>query len=140
MGQTIGRLGCFAAGCDYGQPCSLPWAVTFTSEYAHRVVGVPINVALHPTQIYESLATFALFFFLLWLHGARRFKGQVFAAYLLCYSILRFGIEFFRGDADRGFVFGGALSTSQFISLLLVPCALLLYRHMRRNPVRARRV
>ena len=140
LGQTIGRLGCFAAGCDYGQPCSLPWAVTFTSEYAHRVVGVPINVALHPTQLYESLATFTLFLFLLWLHGARRFRGQVFAAYLLCYSILRFGIEFFRGDADRGFVFGGALSTSQFISLLLIPCALLLYSHMRRNPVRARRV
>ncbi len=123
LGQTVGRLGCFAAGCDYGQPCSLPWAVTFTSEYAHRMVGVPIDVALHPTQIYESLATFVLFLFLLWLHGARRFKGQVFAAYLLCYSILRFGIEFFRGDADRGFVLGGALSTSQSSACYSFPAA-----------------
>lgn len=140
LGQTIGRLGCFAAGCDYGKPADLPWAVTFTSEYAHRFVGVPIDVSLHPTQLYESLGTFFLFLTLIWLHRERRFTGQVFSVYLLSYSVLRFGLEFFRGDVDRGFLPGDVISTSQFIGLLLFPCALFLYWHMRRKPIPATRV
>lgn len=127
VGQTIGRLGCFSAGCDYGTPSNLPWAVTFTSEYSHRYVGVPINIPLHPTQLYESALTFLIFLFLLWALRHRRFFGQVFCLYSLLYGIGRFFLEFLRGDMDRGFVFGGLFSTSQFISLIIVPCALALY-------------
>ncbi|UCF35837.1 MAG: prolipoprotein diacylglyceryl transferase [Acidobacteriota bacterium] len=127
LGQAIGRLGCFAAGCDYGLKTDLPWGVTFTSEYAHQVVGVPLNVALHPYQLYESFATFGLFLALLWAFHRRQFSGQILCTYLAAYGVLRFGLEFFRGDVDRGFLFDGLLSTSQFISLLVVPVALLLY-------------
>jgi phosphatidylglycerol---prolipoprotein diacylglyceryl transferase len=74
-------------------------------------------VPLHPVQLYESAACFALFILLAWMSRRKRFDGQVFLSYALLYAAARFTIEFFRGDADRGFVFGGLLSTSQFIAL-----------------------
>ena len=130
LGQSIGRLGCFAAGCDYGSATALPWGVTFTSEYAHQMVGTPLGVSLHPYQLYESGITFLLFLFLYQAFQKRRFVGQVFCLYLLGYGIVRFFLEFFRGDPDRGFVFGGLLSTSQFISLLIVPASLILWHRL----------
>jgi phosphatidylglycerol---prolipoprotein diacylglyceryl transferase len=129
LGQSIGRLGCLAAGCDYGKPTDVPWAITFTNPYAHEHVGVPLNIPLHPTQIYESFATFIIFLALLALHRRRAFVGQVFLLYFLMYGVARFFLEYFRGDEDRGFVLGW-FSTSQFISLLIVPVALLLYWHL----------
>ncbi len=140
LGQSIGRVGCFAAGCDYGLPTGFPWAVTFTSEYARRYVGVPLNVPLHPSQLYESGATFLLFLLVLKVHARRRFSGQTFFLYLFLYGALRFGLEFFRGDIDRGFVFEGTLSTSQFISLVLVPVAVYLYLTGRSRSFRSSRV
>ncbi|HUV13066.1 MAG TPA: prolipoprotein diacylglyceryl transferase [Acidobacteriota bacterium] len=133
LGQAIGRVGCFAAGCDYGTQTTVPWAVTFTSEYAHREIGVPINVPLHPYQLYESGASLLLFLFLFWFFRKRTFTGQVFCLYLICYGVLRFNLEFFRGDVGRGFLFGGLLSTSQFISVLLVPTAVIAYLVLKRK-------
>ncbi len=128
LGQGIGRIGCFAAGCDYGKPANVPWAVTFSSEYAHQYVGVPLHVPLHPSQLYESLATFVMLVFLLWFYARRRFSGQVFCVYLALYGVIRFALEFYRGDVGRGFVFGGMLSTSQFISLIAIPLAIIVYQ------------
>jgi len=137
LGQAIGRIGCFAAGCDYGYPTDLPWAVTFTNEYAHQVVGVPLNTALHPYQLYESLSAFCLCLLLYWLFKRRTFYGQTFCQYLIGYGVLRFFLEFFRGDADRGFLFDGLLSTSQFISLLIVPAAIVCYLYLSGGPQRS---
>lgn len=135
LGQSIGRVGCFAAGCDYGTPSTLPWAVTFTSQYAHDNVGVPLNVSLHPVQLYESLGALLLFGFLFWLHGRRAFLGQVIAAYFVGYGLIRFVDEFFRGDAGRGFVLGGLLSIPQAISLLVILAGLIvLLKPMRSSP------
>jgi phosphatidylglycerol:prolipoprotein diacylglycerol transferase len=120
LGQAIGRLGCFAAGCCYGKPAQVPWAITFRNPTAFRAVGTPMDTPLHPTQIYESLAAFLIFLGLLWLAPRKRFHGQVVLAYAVGYSVARFTIEFFRGDPDRGSVFGGVLSTSQLIAILLV--------------------
>ena len=133
LGQSIGRVGCFAAGCDYGKPADLPWAVTFTSEYAHQYIGVPLHVSLHPSQLYESGISFLLFLLLLGIYKMRSFNGQVFCSYLVFYGIARFALEFFRGDMGRGFVFGGLLSTSQFISLLIVPAGILGYLYFRKQ-------
>ncbi len=136
VGQAVGRLGCFSAGCCFGRPATVPWAVTFRDEYAARAVGVPLDVALHPTQLYESIACFAIFAFLLWLAPRKRFHGQVLVAYLAIYATVRFTIEFFRGDSVRGSVFGGWLSTSQFIAVLVMAAVLLVTPYLaRRQPV-----
>jgi phosphatidylglycerol:prolipoprotein diacylglycerol transferase len=135
LGQGIGRLGCLAAGCCYGNACDLPWAVTFTDPMAYRLTGVPLGVPLHPTQIYHALADFMILAVTARLLRRRRFPGQVFWTYLLLYAGLRFLVEIVRGDEARGMFFGGALSTSQLIS---VPVALaaagMLYHLSRRAP------
>ncbi|HEX9637161.1 MAG TPA: prolipoprotein diacylglyceryl transferase [Acidobacteriota bacterium] len=130
VGQAIGRLGCFAAGCCYGKPAQLPWAVTFHSQEAHDLVGVPLGVALHPTQLYLSLADFALWLGLLWVERRQSFRGQVTLAYLIGYALLRGLVEIWRGD-DRGFLPGTPLSTAQAIGVALVVVATLLYLRRR---------
>ncbi|HYO64230.1 MAG TPA: prolipoprotein diacylglyceryl transferase [Pyrinomonadaceae bacterium] len=121
LGQALGRQGCFAAGCCWGKPTSLPWGVEFT-EAGHEVTGVPVGVSLHPTQLYESFFALLLFAFLVWLHRRKRFDGQVILFYGVLYAAARFLIEFVRDD-PRGDVAGlttlTGLSTSQIISLLL---------------------
>jgi phosphatidylglycerol:prolipoprotein diacylglycerol transferase len=121
LGQAIGRQGCFAAGCCWGKATTLPWGVQF-SEAGHEVTGVPIDVHLHPTQLYESFAALAIFIFLIWLHRRKKFSGQVILFYGLLYAIARFVIEFFRDD-PRGDVLGitsmTGLSTSQILSLIV---------------------
>lgn len=124
LGHAIGRLGCFFAGCDYGRPTARPWGVTFTSDYANETVGVPLNVPIHPTQLYESGAEALILVILLVWYPRKKFDGQIVCLYLLLYGCVRFFIEFLRGDSERGFVFGSSLSTSQFVSLLVVPAAL----------------
>lgn len=128
IGNFFGRQGCFAAGCCWGKPTSLPWGVKFT-ELGHEITGVPIDVPLHPTQLYESFSMLIVFFFLLWLHKHRRFNGQVILFYALLYSIVRFIIEFVRDD-PRGDILGltsmTGLSTSQMISLIVGTTSLVL--------------
>ena len=118
LGQSVGRLGCFSAGCDYGKATTVPWGVVFSSTFAHDVTGVPLGVRLHPAQLYESLTTFAIFGLLLWWFPRKKRDGDVFLAYVGLYAVARFFLEFLRGDEDRGFVFNHLLSTSQFIALL----------------------
>ena len=119
LGQSIGRIGCFMAGDDYGRPTNVRWAVTFTDPDAYRIGGAPLGVPLHPVQLYESLACFVLFLFLARLSRRKQFEGEIILTYTLLYAIARFFLEYFRGDADRGFAFGGALSTSQLIAIPL---------------------
>jgi phosphatidylglycerol:prolipoprotein diacylglycerol transferase len=133
LGQAIGRIGCLSAGCCYGKPTNLPWGITFTNEYSAENVGVPLNVSLHPTQIYESLATFLLFLYLTWRLWRTHFVGQIILEYLMLYAALRFVIEFFRGDEDRGFVLHGLLSTSQLISILTIVAAAAVFFYRRRR-------
>jgi phosphatidylglycerol:prolipoprotein diacylglycerol transferase len=128
VGNFFGRLGCFSAGCCWGKPTTLPWGVKFT-ELGHEITGVPVDVPLHPTQLYESFSMLIVFFFLLWLHKHKRFSGQVILLYALLYSIIRFLIEFLRDD-PRGDVFGlttrTGLSTSQLIGIVVCLGALIL--------------
>lgn len=133
IGQSIGRLGCLMAGCCHGLPASVPWAVTFSSDYAARTVGTPLHTPLHPTQVYESIACLLIFLFLVFLAPRKRFHGQVVVTYVLLYSLARFTIEFFRGDSIRGFIrFTDrlALSTSQVIGVLLVLCVAAVLPHL----------
>ena len=133
LGHAVGRVGCFTAGCCWGTTCTQPWAVTFTSDYAHSNVGVPLNVALHPTQIYESAAELVIFLGLMGVRKRKGFDGQIILMYLMAYSVVRFLLEFLRGDAN-GTVFDGLLTTSQFITLIGFPTCLLLYWLRQRVP------
>lgn len=140
LGQAIGRLGCFSAGCCWGKPTNAWYGVHFT-EAGHEVTDVPIDIPilgsasraplyLHPTQLYEAGATLLIFFFLLWLHKRKRFSGQVFLAYAMLYAIVRFAIEFYRAD-PRGDIAGlttlTGLSSSQMLSILMGVAAVILY-------------
>jgi len=124
LGHVIGRMGCLFAGCCFGRPTDVPWAITFHSEYAAQNVGTTLNVPLHPTQLYEAGAELLILMFLLLTERkGRPFPGRTFWGYLLLYGVSRFVIEFYRGDI-RGMI--GDFSTSQFVSLLIVPLSLVM--------------
>jgi phosphatidylglycerol:prolipoprotein diacylglycerol transferase len=155
LGQAIGRLGCFSAGCCWGKPTTGWYGVHF-SEKGHEVTGVPTMVRylaetqrnvwaerladqggmlaqlkLHPTQLYEAGAALLILAVLLLIHRRRRFEGQVILAYAMLYSVARFIIEYWRDD-PRGDLFG--LSTSQFIAIILFVGALATYIYRLRKP------
>jgi len=133
LGHVVGRFGCLLAGCCYGRPTTMPWGITFTNPLAAANVGTPLHVALHPTQMYDAGAEFLILLFLLatekyW----RKRAGWTWWIYILLYGASRFVIETFRGD-PRGAVAG--LSTSQWISLGLVPLAIVMIAVLwRRGP------
>ena len=139
LGQAVGRLGCLAAGCCHGRAAGVPWAVTFKDPYAYREVGTPLDIPLHPTQVYESVACLAIFGVLLFLLPRRRFRGHVVTAYVALYSTARFFIEFYRGDAVRGSLKLGVdlqLYTSQIIALgLLLVLAATVPSLMKKNRI-----
>jgi phosphatidylglycerol:prolipoprotein diacylglycerol transferase len=132
LGHVIGRMGCLFAGCCFGRPTDLPWAITFHDRYAAENVGTPLNIPLHPTQLYEAGAELLILGFLLLLERrGRAFPGRTFWSYMLFYGVSRFIIEFYRGDS-RGMI--GALSTSQFVSVLIVPLSLIMLFILSRRP------
>jgi phosphatidylglycerol:prolipoprotein diacylglycerol transferase len=125
LGHVIGRLGCWMAGCCYGRETDVAWAIVFTNPLAAANVGTPLGVPLHPTQLYDAGAELLILGLLLGTERkGRPFPGRTFWAYILLYGVSRFIIEFYRGD-DRGTVLN-ALSTSQFISVLLIPLAIVM--------------
>lgn len=139
-GLAIGRWGCFLAGCCWGAPTSRPWGVTFTSEAAHAITGVPLHVRLHPTQIYLALNALVLSILLYRRHRRTHRAGDVFLWFVLLYGLTRSFWEQFRGDAVRGFVVPGTISTSQAIGLASASVAgflLLRRRRARAGPGRA---
>lgn len=198
LGQCMGRLGCFSAGCCWGDISgkAVRWGVHFpggelarnlfgqssgvasmayqsqandarfvveaTGQVLHEAIPGAVKISawaaqhghtlpVHPTQLYESMGQLVLFVTLMTLRGYRRFHGQIFAIWLMCYAVLRTTVELFRGDVERGTLHGlldsvgGAslaarvpleawynMSTSQFISMCMFALgATLLYRHTR---------
>lgn len=132
LGHAIGRIGCFAAGCCWGKPTTSFWGVTFHNPLANAWVGTPLGVPLEPTQLFESAVELANFFILTWLLKRKKFDGQVIGAYLFLYGFARYFLEFLRDDPGRGEVFGGAMTGTQLISILLVIAGGVLW--LRRSP------
>lgn len=125
LGHIVGRLGCLLAGCCFGKPADVSWAITFTDPAAMANAGTPLGVPLHPTQLYDAGAELLILAFLLaFERRGRPFPGRTFWSYMLLYGVSRFIVEIYRGD-DRGVLFD-ALSTSQFVSLLLVPLSIVM--------------
>lgn len=120
--HALGRVGCFCAGCCYGKVTDSPWGVRYPPGGL-----APAGVPLLPVQLWEAGGNLVLLGLLL-LPVYRRI-GQRMSAYLIGYGILRFSLEFFRGDPARGLA--GPLSSAQWISLgcLMAGCALLWYAH-----------
>lgn len=120
------RVGCFIAGCDYGVPTALPWAVRFPPgslaalEHVRRGFvppGAP-SLPVHPTQIYEAcLGLVGAAGASLWLRRGRR-DGTAFTVFVAVYALGRFAIELVRGDNNRGHVL--ALSTAQWVSIAIL--------------------
>jgi phosphatidylglycerol:prolipoprotein diacylglycerol transferase len=128
LAHGITRLGCFLAGCCYGRPTTLPWAVTFTRPNSDAPVGVP----LHPAQLYET----ALDFLLAWLlHRELKREGgtdgAVFWKYVGGYGAIRFCVQFFRDDDAGHLVWGMAHSQFLAAGMVLLAAAFLLRRPAR---------
>jgi phosphatidylglycerol:prolipoprotein diacylglycerol transferase len=134
LGHAIGRIGCFAAGCCFGKPTDHWFGVTFTNPLANLISSTPLNVPLYPTQLIESAVEFANFLILLWMVRHKMFEGQVIGSYLFLYGVARFFIEFLRGDPGRGTIFGGIMTGTQFISILLVIAGGILWMNRSAQP------
>jgi phosphatidylglycerol---prolipoprotein diacylglyceryl transferase len=130
LGHAIGRLGCFAAGCCWGTQCDRAWAVTYTSQHAHDLVGVPLGIPLHPSQLYESAAEIGIFAYL-WMRAKRpNPPGLLIGLYLVLYGVVRFLVDFVRRQ-DQANPFGGPFTTAQWISLGLIAFAVLVWTRRR---------
>ncbi len=121
LGHAIGRIGCLFAGCCYGKTCELPIAIKFTNENSLA----PLDVFLHPTQVYSMVSNLILFSILLWLQKHKKFNGMVFLIYIMLYSLFRSIIEFFRGDFRGDFIFD-FVSMSQGIGFMISLIAFIL--------------
>lgn len=133
MGLAIGRIGCLMAGDDFGKPTHVPWAVTFHNPLALVYPPSLLGVPLHPTQTYMQMKSFTVAFVChMFLKRWKRYDGAVLALSMMVYSVLRFIIEYFRADTERGFIPGTGqwVSTSQGIGIavFILGIVLLLWR------------
>lgn len=86
----IGRIGCLLVGDDYGLPSDLPWALSFPEG------SPPTDIAVHPTQIYDTVFMTILFFFL-WKVRKRNYPaGWLASVGFTILAVERFFIEFIR--------------------------------------------
>ena len=122
LAQAIGRVGCTINGCCYGVETSLPWGVIYTNSNSYA----PLNIPLHPTQVYELIFCLIVFAVLLKLKGRFKPDGSIFLIYLSLYSLWRIGIDFLREGTP--FLFG--LHQAQVISIIVlaITIPLLAYR------------
>jgi phosphatidylglycerol:prolipoprotein diacylglycerol transferase len=120
IGIFVGRLGCFLAGCCYGAETDVAWAITFPA--GHTTGGAHV----HPVQLYDAAFGLVAFAACVWYYPRRRFAGELFGGLVASYAVWRFVTEMFRADGDRGVWFGGlvfegGVSTSQIVSLAVLP-------------------
>jgi phosphatidylglycerol:prolipoprotein diacylglycerol transferase len=135
--QAISRFGCFFAGCCFGKPTDLPWGVV----YENYDSLAPLDIVLHPTQIYSSLFLLCNFIILLCFdryyhtsHFAKSYKdkkkpGQILTLYIMLISLERFSVDFLRGDQEfftQPGIFG-SLSMQQALALCLFLGALSMF-------------
>ena len=141
FGHFLGRLGCFGAGCCWGEVAhtDLPWLAEFPrvslayqtfAGRAHPEEFIAPDLAttlpLHPTQLYEAFGELGIFLLLvLVVRPRKRFDGQVLAVWLLVYSVLRTTVELFRGDVERGVYFG--LGAGQWTSIVILVAGVLVW-------------
>jgi phosphatidylglycerol:prolipoprotein diacylglycerol transferase len=127
LGNVFGRLGCLLNGCCYGRACELPWAIRF--PLGHETHGL----ALHPTQVYDSLLNLALYAALAWQFRRKKFDGQIFALLLMGYALTRSFVEYFRGDYSNAHLHGG-LTPAHLVSLGIFAAGVVVFVWKSRAP------
>ena len=111
IGYAVGRIGCFLVGDDYGKPTDLPWGIAFPKG------SPPTTVPVHPTQLYEVLASLVIFALLLWVFSPRfKREGPLIFVYAILAGIERFLVEFVRTNEPVAL----GLTQQQWISIALV--------------------
>lgn len=129
LGQTLGQFACLLNGDSYGRPTDLPWAITYTDPRSLA----PLNISLHPIEIYEMAAYF-LTFLLVW--GIRkhcRVDGFTFFTYLAGYGMARFVVDFFRGDPA---IFAWGIQAAQVFGVAMIAAALIGFLLLRNKTLR----
>lgn len=124
----IGRIGCFFAGCCYGMHYDGPFHIIFKNSTV-----APNGIPLFPIQLVESILNISAGIIILIYTRKPRKQGQAIGIYIIYYSIMRFILEFFRGDAARGIALN--ISTSQWISIILLPIGLYLFLNIKLKKV-----
>ena len=128
LGSMFGRIGCLLNGCCFGRACEMPWAIRFPHD--HATGGQPV----HPTQIYDALLNLALYLGLAWLfRNRRKFDGQIFAVYLMCYAVTRSTVEFFRGDYSDGHLHNG-FTPAHLLSVGIFVAGAILFAVLKQRP------
>lgn len=92
LGLAIGRIGCLLAGCCYGAPCDLPWAIHYPPT--HETLGLPV----HPAPLYETALMLAAMALLIKMDKNKPFEGFTLWWFVILAGAVRFGLEFIRGD------------------------------------------
>jgi len=142
LGYVFGRTGCLLNGCCYGRTCEMPWAIRYPNLSdiwkMHFDSGLAKangpSAALHPTQVYDALLNLVLYAGLAWLFQRKKFDGQVFAVYLLCYAAARSIVEMFRGDYSAAQIRGG-LTPAHLVSIGIFLTGVGFYVVLRRRKV-----
>jgi phosphatidylglycerol:prolipoprotein diacylglycerol transferase len=150
LGHALGRLGCFLNGCCYGERSEVPWAIPFRRvpmDLSQTPVGSPVYIdhckrfglsywddawsfPVHPTQLYSLLGLMSIFALLYLLRRKwHPFTGFVLPLYMVLYGIMRFIVEFYRGDHNPTH-FGGVLSDQQVFSVLIVVLGVVFYIYL----------
>jgi phosphatidylglycerol:prolipoprotein diacylglycerol transferase len=114
IGNAIGRIGCFLNGCCYGKPTKVFWAVVYTNPDAIA----PIMQPLHPTQLYESVASLFLFFFLWKMRKKYKISGYLFLSFIIGYSLIRSVVVFYRWESRP--LLGNYFYFTHLLSLLAI--------------------
>ncbi len=109
LGQTFGQFACLLNGDSYGRPTDLPWGITYTDPRSLA----PLNIPLHPIEIYEMVSYFLLFLLIWKMRKGFLADGFSFLIYLAGYGVARFLVEFFRGAPA---IFAGGMPAAQVFS------------------------
>ena len=133
LGQAVGRIGCFMAGCCYGKPTGSPLGILFRDPHALA----PVNIPLHPTQLYSAAGGFGVTIVLLMIYARKKFPGQVLLWYLILYGTVSLFVEKYRDDG-RALFPGSPLSVNQGLALLVLVGAIVMLfvlKSKRKGPV-----
>ena len=120
LGHAIGRIGCIFAGCCYGSPTDLPWGII----YPVTCPIAPSGVSLHPYPIYEMIGNLIIFAVIMSVRYKSKVPGRMMAVYLMGYGLLRFSLEYTRGDFVQTI---GIFSQQQIISIIMFAIGLVGY-------------